>query len=443
MIQLYDVMQEHYEWFANYLVVKRAAMESNLQSLYMNLIDRLGNARLKRLLLQATYRNVKVVVYDEKCKHSTGERSILKNLGMWLGEQTIAKNRPVLQKDLDIKVLLIEAFKSGRLIAVLPFVTRVLEPAKNSKVFAPPNPWIMAILSLLVEIYSIPDLKLNNKFEIERLFKQLDTKLEDITPSNVLEGLSRQTENNADFAKEKAAAPSENKLRAQPAAQSAGLERVGQQETSNESAFSLHGRQGQPVAAAAFQHHQQEPSTSDAAKHPSPYSHTQNQYSQPPQLMSQPPSFASVPAAAVQPSDYKPPNIPPSVPYSNLITLNQQMAALAEKIKLRQAVEQAIGSAVNDAYPPILERSVKIACNTTQFLTLKVRRAWKASPRRRIYQTPIILLPSEVALSAGFCTRARRESVEEGGYPHGVQPSRRARAGDCARVNEAAPLAQA
>ena len=76
MVQLYDVMQEHYEWFANYLVVKRAAMESNLQSLYMNLLDRLGNARLKRLLLQATYRNVKVVVYDEKCKHSTGERSI-------------------------------------------------------------------------------------------------------------------------------------------------------------------------------------------------------------------------------------------------------------------------------------------------------------------------------------------------------------------------------
>ena len=33
--------------------------------------------------------------------------------------------------------------------------------------YQPPNPWTMAILGLLAEIYSMPNLKMNLKFDIE------------------------------------------------------------------------------------------------------------------------------------------------------------------------------------------------------------------------------------------------------------------------------------
>lgn len=44
---------------------------------------------------------------------------------------------------------------------------QVLEPCQASLVYQPPNPWTMAILGLLCEIYAMPNLKMNLKFDIE------------------------------------------------------------------------------------------------------------------------------------------------------------------------------------------------------------------------------------------------------------------------------------
>jgi CCR4-NOT transcription complex subunit 1 len=59
----------------------------------------------------------------------------------------------------------------------MPFVCKVLEQCKDSKVFRPPNPWLMAILGLLVELYRYADLKLNMKFEVEILCKNINIEL--------------------------------------------------------------------------------------------------------------------------------------------------------------------------------------------------------------------------------------------------------------------------
>lgn len=75
------------------------------------------------------------------------------------------------------KELLLEGYDSNRLIVVIPFVCKVLEQCSNSNVFRPPNPWVMAILKLLVELYEFADLKLNLKFEIEVLCKSLSLEL--------------------------------------------------------------------------------------------------------------------------------------------------------------------------------------------------------------------------------------------------------------------------
>lgn len=73
--------------------------------------------------------------------------------------------------------MLLEGYDSNRLIVVIPFVCKVLEQGSRSKIFKPPNPWLMAMLKLLAELYQEADLKLNLKFEIEVLCKSLSIEL--------------------------------------------------------------------------------------------------------------------------------------------------------------------------------------------------------------------------------------------------------------------------
>ena len=82
-----------------------------------------------------------------------------------------------------LQELIFEAYEKGRLIAVIPFVCKVLEACSKSKIFAPPNVWVMAHMRLLVEIYMIPELKLNLKFEIELLCNNLGV---DLNGTNIL-----------------------------------------------------------------------------------------------------------------------------------------------------------------------------------------------------------------------------------------------------------------
>ena len=53
---------------------------------------------------------------------------------------------------LDLKALLLEGYDTEGLLGVIPFVCKVLEPCGKSKVFKPPNPWVMALMSLLAEL---------------------------------------------------------------------------------------------------------------------------------------------------------------------------------------------------------------------------------------------------------------------------------------------------
>ena len=45
------------------------------------------------------------------------------------------------------------------------------------QIFQQPNPWLMGIMSVLAEMHGTPDFKLNFKFEIEVLCKQLEIQL--------------------------------------------------------------------------------------------------------------------------------------------------------------------------------------------------------------------------------------------------------------------------
>ena len=105
--------------------------------------------------------------------------------------------------DLDVKGLILDAYEAGRMIAVIPFVAKILEPAKDNYVFKPPNPWTAALLALLAEIYLDRDLKLNLKFETERLFKHFNLSAKDVKPSNLLQNRQRVRIDNPDFVADK------------------------------------------------------------------------------------------------------------------------------------------------------------------------------------------------------------------------------------------------
>ncbi|GIY40367.1 CCR4-NOT transcription complex subunit 1 [Caerostris extrusa] len=125
-----------------------------------------------------------IVLLSDKVIANFSDRSLLKNLGHWLGILTLAKCKPILQIDIDIKALLIEAFHKGQqeLLYVVPFV---------AKVFKPPNPWTMGIMKVLCEMHKEPDMKLNLKFEIEVLCKTLDLDINKVKPSNILKDPER------------------------------------------------------------------------------------------------------------------------------------------------------------------------------------------------------------------------------------------------------------
>ncbi|CAF4382444.1 unnamed protein product, partial [Adineta steineri] len=81
--------------------------------------------------------------------------------------------------DLEVKSLVIEAYHTGPqdLLYIIPFVSKILESCAKSKIFQQPNPWLMGIMSVLAEMHGTPDFKLNLKFEIEVLCKQLEIQL--------------------------------------------------------------------------------------------------------------------------------------------------------------------------------------------------------------------------------------------------------------------------
>lgn len=181
---LKDALQdEHHQWFADYLVVKRAKMEPNYHKLYLDLLEKFGHKGLTAEVLRETYINLIGMLNAEATMQNASERTHLKNLSSWLGGLTIARDKPIKFKNVSFKDLLIEGYVTERLMVVLPFTCKVLEQSTKSTVFKPPNPWLMAILRLLVELYQHVDLKLNLKFEIEVLCKNLDLDVKLIEPA--------------------------------------------------------------------------------------------------------------------------------------------------------------------------------------------------------------------------------------------------------------------
>ncbi|KAK5652789.1 hypothetical protein OQA88_9645 [Cercophora sp. LCS_1] len=173
----------HQQWFASHLVEERAKMQPNYHQVYLELVSKFEDKALWAEVLRETYISVSRMLNSELTMQNPTERTHLKNLGGWLGLLTLARDKPIKHRNIAFKQLLIEAHDTKRLIVVIPFVCKVLISGANSNVFRPPNPWLMDIIHLLIELYHNAELKLNLKFEIEVLCKGLDLDHKSIEPS--------------------------------------------------------------------------------------------------------------------------------------------------------------------------------------------------------------------------------------------------------------------
>ncbi|KNA22767.1 hypothetical protein SOVF_031520 isoform A [Spinacia oleracea] len=201
------IKEDCYPWFAQYMVMRRASVEPNYQEMYLKFLDKINSKALYKEIVQETYENCKVLLGSELIKSSAEERSLLKNMGSWLGRLTIGRNQVLRSRDIDPKSLIMEAYEKGLMIAVIPFTSKILEPCQSSLAYQPPNPWTMGILALLAEIYAMPNLKMNLKFDIEVLFKNLGVQIKEVTPTSLLRDRVRVVEGNPDFSNKEFVAP--------------------------------------------------------------------------------------------------------------------------------------------------------------------------------------------------------------------------------------------
>ena len=178
-------VDQYSRWFANYLVDQRISIEPNNHPLYLRFLDALDRQTLSKLILQETFLKASSLLNSERSVAGS-DRNALKNVGTWLGTITLARDQPIKHKNLSFKDLLIEGYESSRLIVAIPFVCKTLEPCSKSRVFKPPNPWLMAVISLLAELYHFAELKLNLKFDIEILCKSLEIDLDAVEPASIL-----------------------------------------------------------------------------------------------------------------------------------------------------------------------------------------------------------------------------------------------------------------
>ncbi|KAL8129102.1 hypothetical protein V2J09_018257 [Rumex salicifolius] len=340
--------EQYFPWFAQYMVMKRASIESNFHELYLKFLEKANSKALNKEVLKTTYENCKVLLGSELIKSSSEERSLLKNLGSWLGKLTIGRNQVLRARDIDPKSLIIEAYEKGLMIAVIPFTSKILEPCQSSLAYQPPNPWTMAILSLLAEIYAMPNLKMNLKFDIEVLFKNLGVNMKDVAPTSLLKDRVRVFEGNPDFSN-KDMVPSHPTIEDKPVA------------------VPLLPSLDIPLEVTGPPHLGGHPHPMYGTGRPSIEDEKLPAIGFPDQLAPAPgllPSVQSQSPFTV--------NSQPAIPsITQHIVVNPKIGAMGLHHHFQRALPVALERAINEIVPGIAQRSVSIAVQTTKELVIK------------------------------------------------------------------------
>lgn len=74
-------------------------------------MEKIDRKAIGELLTPFTLRYIRILLRGERIKSQTSERSLLKNLGLWLGRMSLGRQKTIRKDDLDVKELIIEAYE--------------------------------------------------------------------------------------------------------------------------------------------------------------------------------------------------------------------------------------------------------------------------------------------------------------------------------------------
>ena len=90
--------ENHRKWLAKYLVMKRASIEPNFHKTYSTFMEVIKSETFYTTVIAETYRNINILLTADKSMANFGDRSLLKNLGHWLGLVLLARNKVKIAK---------------------------------------------------------------------------------------------------------------------------------------------------------------------------------------------------------------------------------------------------------------------------------------------------------------------------------------------------------
>ncbi len=181
------------KWFSKYIVFQRAPVEINFHSMYISLIEKLSKPEIFKQMVTETFgllHKILDILQNAMSEKSLSQidKNILKHLGSWLGQLTLARNKAIIMKDLDLKGLIIDAYEQQKLDYILPLTCKILTHGNHpDSVFKPKNAWMNGILSLLTEISGMPKTKMTLKCEIQVLLNNLGIGESEIVPTKTLQ----------------------------------------------------------------------------------------------------------------------------------------------------------------------------------------------------------------------------------------------------------------
>ena len=189
--QIYETLENllkdypiYREWIANYIVCAIQDTPELLKTLVPTILKleynpntEKANYQFLNFVFQASsaqvYQHIMSTDFDKPEGGFVRRRLLI--LGKLIGSITLAINRPILSRFLDLKQIILYAFSQGKLYGVVPFVCAIF--LRASSCFKIPNPYTSSILQLMASIYSSNNIKLTIKNNIDVLFLHYNVSL--------------------------------------------------------------------------------------------------------------------------------------------------------------------------------------------------------------------------------------------------------------------------
>ncbi|XP_020878152.1 uncharacterized protein LOC9307403 isoform X2 [Arabidopsis lyrata subsp. lyrata] len=191
-------------FFVQIMLVKNsqsAIFEPIFHDSYFDFLEKVNSPSLYTETVKTTCLICKAILEPEIQLHPMVNQQVLshvtKNLGKWLGKLIVRTDCwSLLKTDLALEPFI--AYERGLMSKSIPFVIEVLESCRRS----PLCPSFETILSLLSEIYMMPNLQDGLLFSIEGLLEKFNV-LEPLKPASTLQEKHRQMNLNVDFEERK------------------------------------------------------------------------------------------------------------------------------------------------------------------------------------------------------------------------------------------------